>query len=74
MRNLIITILILVAAAFILGQIPGDGVKALFVAIVAGFAGLMLGARYGGKDYVKLMDARAERMATPVDSIGEATL
>jgi hypothetical protein len=70
MRNLIIIAVTIFTIAIIAPELR----PLLLVGSICIVAGYMLGARYGGKEYVKLMDARAERMATPVDSIREATL
>jgi hypothetical protein len=64
MRNLIIVAAIIFALAL---AFPGDR-NTIVIALFSLFAGIMLGARYGGKHYAELMANRAERMATPANS------
>lgn len=59
MRKLIITLTLLFAVAIVLPELR----PLLLVGCVCLFAGVLLGARYGGKHYVELMETRHERLA-----------
>ncbi len=62
MRKLIITIALLFVAAYLLGQLPGDGVKVMFVAGVASFGAYMVGRQHGYRERVQVQAARLARM------------
>lgn len=59
MRKLIITMALLFVVAIVLPELR----PVLLVGCVCLFAGVLLGARYGSKHYVELMDTRHERLA-----------
>ncbi len=62
MRKLIMTIALLFISAYILGQIPGDGVKVMFVAGVASFGAYMVGRQHGYRERVQVQAARLARL------------
>ena len=62
MKKVFAILVLLLVAAYILGQMPGDGVKVLFVASVASSGAYMVGYRSGSRDRAELVQARSERL------------
>jgi len=65
MRNLIITIILLLIAAYAIGQSQAiaDGAKVLLVAGVVGFGAYMVGHKHGSRERVQAQQRSMARLA-----------